>query len=144
MKIEQLRKIIREEVKAAVKEELQDMLTEAVKIASAPTSNTYKPVAEPKNSNLKWSVPPKTGKTPLDEMLAMTSKEMTNEDFRSVGNFDSSAVKKPNFASSVANQMGINNSNVGVSFDSIPGFDPSKAKAILDAANKKSKERAGV
>ena len=143
MKIEQLRKIIREEVKAAVKEELQDMLTEAVKIASAPTSK-HTPVAEPKNSNLKWSVPPKTGVTHLDEMLAMTSKEMTNEDFRSVGNFDSSIVKKPNFASSVANKMGINDSNVGISLDSIPGFNPSKAKAILDAANKKSKERAGV
>ena len=71
-------------------------------------------------------------------------KEMTNEDFRSVGNFDSSIVKKPNFASSVANKMGINDSNVGISLDSIPGFNPSKAKAILDAANKKSKERAGV
>ena len=32
MKLDQLRKIIREEVRAAVKEELQDMLTEAVKI----------------------------------------------------------------------------------------------------------------
>ena len=36
MKLDQLRKIIREEVKAAVKEELQDMLTEAVRVASQP------------------------------------------------------------------------------------------------------------
>ena len=36
MKLNQLRKIIREEVKAAVKEELQDILNEAVKVASTP------------------------------------------------------------------------------------------------------------
>ena len=36
MKLEQLRKIIREEVKSAIKEELQDMLNEAVKAASTP------------------------------------------------------------------------------------------------------------
>ena len=38
MKLDTLRKVIREEVKAAIKEELQDMLTEAVKVASEPTS----------------------------------------------------------------------------------------------------------
>ena len=36
MKLNQLRKIIREEVKAAVKEELQDILNEAVKVARTP------------------------------------------------------------------------------------------------------------
>ena len=41
MKLDKLRQIIREEVRAAVKEELQDMLTEAVKIASTP--ETKKP-----------------------------------------------------------------------------------------------------
>jgi len=52
MKLDTLRKVIREEVKAAIKEELQDMLTEAVKVASEPTStnvqkfNEYKPVVQ--------------------------------------------------------------------------------------------------
>ena len=45
MKLDALRKVIREEVKAAIKEELQDMLNEAVKVASAPSTsnvqNTY-------------------------------------------------------------------------------------------------------
>ena len=36
MKLDVLRKIIREEVRAAVKEELQDMLNEAVRYASKP------------------------------------------------------------------------------------------------------------
>ena len=141
MKLDQLRQIIREEVRAAVKEELQDVMNEAVKYASTPNSNEYKEVSKPKDSNLKWSVPP-TGKKSLDEMLAATQADMTSEDFRSVGNYDSTAVKKPNFASSIANKMGIN--EVGVKFDEIPGFDMKKAKAILDASLKKDKQRAGT
>ena len=140
MKLDQLRKIIREEVRAAVKEELQDVMNEAVKAASAPY---LKEVPKPKDSNLKWSVPP-TGKKSLDEMLASTKKEMTNEDFRSIGNFDSNMVQKPNFAQSMANKMGMQGPEVGVSFADIPGFDPSKAKAILDASMKKDKIRAGA
>ena len=38
MKLDQLRKIIREEVRAAVKEELQEVMNEAVKIASTPNA----------------------------------------------------------------------------------------------------------
>ena len=143
MKLDQLRKIIREEVRAAVKEELQEVMNEAVKYASTPSANEYKEIKKPKDSNLKWSVPP-TGKKSLDEMLADTQADMTNEDFRSVGNFDSSMVKKPNFAASMANQMGMQGPEVGVSFTDIPGFDPSKAKAILDASLKKDKLRAGA
>ena len=60
MKLDTLRKVIREEVKAAIKEELQDMLTEAVKVASTPTttnvqkSNDYKPVVQ-KDLKRTWS-----------------------------------------------------------------------------------------
>jgi len=143
MKLDQLRKIIREEVRAAVKEELQEVMNEAVKYASTPDSNEFKQVQKPKDSNLKWSVP-LTGKKSLDEMLAATQVEMTNEDLRGVGNFDSSMVKKPNFAASMANQMGMQSPEVGVSFAEIPGFDPTKAKAILDASLKKDKVRAGA
>jgi len=48
MKLDQLRKIIREEVRAAVKEELQDVMNEAVKYASTPNSNPnqMKPVVK--------------------------------------------------------------------------------------------------
>ena len=138
MKLDQLRKIIREEVRAAVKEELQDVMNEAVKYASDPY---LKQVSKPKDSNLKWSVPP-TGKKSLDEMLTATKAEMTNEDYKSIGNFDSS--KAPSFASSMANKMGLQSPEVGVSFADIPGFDPAKAKAVLDGAMKKSKEKAGI
>lgn len=38
MKLDQLRNIIREEVRSAVKEELQEVMNEAVKAASAPNT----------------------------------------------------------------------------------------------------------
>jgi len=42
MKLDQLRKIIREEVRAAVKEELQDILNEAVKVEVHPATHQHK------------------------------------------------------------------------------------------------------
>ena len=113
-------------------------MNEAVKYASTPN---LKEVPKPKDSNLKWSTPP-TGKRSLDEMLEATKAEMTNEEYRSIGNFNST--KAPNFAASMANKMGMASPEVGVSFADIPGFDPAKAKAILDASLKKDKLRAGA
>jgi len=133
MKLDQLRKIIREEVRAAVKEELQDVMNEAVKIASTPTSAMTE-TPKPKDSNLKWSAPPKTGRKSLDEMLAQTKANMGVDEYKSIGNYDSP--KAPNFASGMANKMGLASPEVGVNFADIPGFDPAKAKAVLDASMK--------
>ena len=140
MKLDQLRKIIREEVRAAVKEELQEMLTEAVKVASTPTkqvSQTYQQV--PKGQEKKWSV----GKSAtLDEMLNATKAEMTGEDYSNI--VGGAGVQKPNFASTMATQMSMENKGP------MPGIDisqldfVSKAKSVLDLANKKTKAKAGV
>lgn len=139
MKLDQLRKIIREEVRAAVKEELQEMLTEAVKVASTPTKQVSQTYAEvPKGQPKKWSV----GKSAtLDEMLNATKADMTGED---ATNFISSGVQKPNFASMMSTQMTMENKGP------MPGIDITKldfvgkAKAVLDASMKKSKNRVGV
>tara|TARA_R110000782_G_scaffold180734_1_gene271133 strand:- start:8884 stop:9306 length:423 start_codon:yes stop_codon:yes gene_type:complete len=133
MKLDQLRKIIREEVRAAVKEELQEVMNEAVKIASTPT-NTMTETPKPKDSNLKWSEPPTTGRKSLDEMLAHTKANMNDSEYKSIGNYDSP--KAPNFASGMANKMGLASPQIGVNFADIPGFDPAKAKAVLDASMK--------
>jgi len=137
MKLDQLRKIIREEVRAAVKEELQEVMNEAVKIDSAPTkqiSSTYTQV--PKDQTKKWSV----GKSAtLDEMLQQTANTMSGDDAR---NFSQGGVKKPNFASSMGSQMGMTE-NTGP----MPGIDISKldfvqkAKSVYDASIKKDKAR---
>lgn len=139
MKLDQLRKIIREEVKAAVKEELQEMLNEAVKVASKPdTSAGFKPVTQ-KDISKTWSTGKiSTGTVPLEEMLNQTKAEMTNEDYKTIVNASSNMV--PNFAQRQVNGGG----GAGLDLNSIPGFDLAKSKAILDAANKKDKIRQGV
>ena len=50
MKLDQLRKIIREEVRAAVKEELQEVMNEAVRVASTPTK--MQAIPQPKGSKI--------------------------------------------------------------------------------------------
>lgn len=131
MKLEQLRKIIREEVKAAVKEELQDVLTEAVKVASTP-STPAKPV-------VKFNKP-KAGT--LDEMINMTKDSMTSNDYRTLVNANSSMVTGlPNTASTMATQMSMNSGG------NQPGIDISnldfvkKAKDVLVASEKLNKSK---
>jgi hypothetical protein len=147
MKLDTLRKVIREEVRAAVKEELQDMLTEAVKVASTPTTpnvqstSQYKPVVQ-KDLSKTWSTGKiNTGTIPLEEMLNQTAGEMTRDDFKQINGSTGSPVNTTT-SNSLANQMGLTE-NAGP----LPGIDISKldfvgkAKSILDAANKKDKNR---
>ena len=138
MKLNQLRKIIREEVRSAVKEELQDILNEAVKHASAPVvEQKQQKVAMPTPSKMNPVAGIKTGKKSLDEMLKQTQASMTNEEYKNVFAGTSDMVQgMPNMATSMANQM---NMNAGRQ----PGLDVSKldfvskAKSVLDASNKK-------
>ena len=82
------------------------------------------------------------GKVPLEEMLNMTKQEMSGQDFRNVINADSSMVKKPNFASNIASDMGL-----GQNAGPMPGIDISKldfvnkAKAIYDKSIEKDRSR---
>jgi len=141
MKLDQLRTIIREEVKSAIKEELQDMLNEAVKAASTPTKQTqttYTPVTQ-KDISKTWSTGKiNQGTVPLEEMINQTKSEMTNEDYKTIINANSTSA--PNFAQRQATGGG----GAGLDLSTIPGFDPNKAKAILDKANESSKQRAGA
>ena len=155
MKLDQLRKIIREEVRSAVKEELQDILNEAVKTASTPRNGMQ---AVPKGQKKKWSV----GKSAtLDEMLTntkpkqtnikfakdkniqsmleMTRQSMTGEDYQQVIAGDSSMVKKPNFASSAAANMGMTGAQPGIDISKLDFVK--KAKSVLDASYAKDKQK---
>jgi len=134
MKLDQLRKIIREEVRSAVKSELQEVMNEAIKIASNPsapqaTVNTQRvPVKKP-------IVAPKTGKTSLDEMLRMTKSTMTNQEYKNVFSGTSNMVQGgTNMATSMASQMGLQGGPA-------PGIDISsldfvkKAGEVFKASN---------
>lgn len=152
MKLDQLRQIIREEVRAAVKEELQDVINEAVKIASKPTTEESSIVAKkPSRQELAEMVglktPPKptniefTKNESINSMLQQTQKSMTNEDYQQVFTGTSDMVAKPNFASSMANQMGMSGAQPGLDISKLDFV--SKAKSVLDLAKKKDKQRAG-
>ena len=153
MKLDQLRKIIREEVRAAVKEELQEVMNEAVKIASTPTmqpapqpgtsdwSSAKRPdkkeLAEmmglktpPKAANIKFS-----SNKGLQEALAQTQAEMTGEDYKNVFAGSSDMIKKPNFASSMASNMGMTGPQPGLDISNLDFVK--KAKAVYDKAVEK-------
>ena len=138
MKLDQLRKIIREEVRSAVKEELQDILNEAVKHASTPETKHSKPAPTiQQKQNNKPVSEIKTGTKSLDEMLKQTQATMTNEEYKNVFTGTSDIAQgMPNMASTMMNQM-------NVSAGRQPGIDISnldfvqKAKSVLDASNKK-------
>ncbi len=141
MKLNQLRKIIREEVRSAVKEELQDILNEAVKNASAPIEEQKQisvEVPKPAKTN------PATGKTSIEQMLEMTKSNMTNEEYKNVFSGTSDMVTgMPNMASTMATQMGRRAGHQ-------PGLDISnldfvkKAGAVLKAADEKDKQKANL
>ena len=161
MKLDQLRKIIREEVRAAVKEELQDVINEAVKIASTPSQ--MQPAPQPGTSD--WSAAKKPSKQELAEMIGLktppkatniefsknesinamlqqTQQNMTNEEYQNVFTGTSDMVSKPNFASSMANQMGMSGAQPGLDLSQLDFV--SKAKSVFDASVKKDKQRAGI
>jgi hypothetical protein len=155
MKLDQLRKIIREEVRAAVKEELQEVMNEAVKIASTPSmqpapaagtsdwSSAKKPNKEelaelmglktpPKATNIKFS-----DKNNIQEMLAQTQASMSGDDYQNVFAGSSDMVKKPNFASSMASTMGMTGNQPGIDISQLDFVK--KAKAVYDLSNQKGK-----
>ena len=114
MKLEQLRKVIREEIKKAMKEELQEILNEAVKIAS-----------EPAGKKITYQQPTSKSKNSISEMLNQTKASMTSQEYRNVYTGTSDMVTKPNFASSMANSMRI-------------------AGAVYNKSVQKDKEKLGI
>ena len=145
MKLNQLRKLIREEVRAAIQDELSDILKEAVEIASRPT--------KVEKLDHRWSTPAKkevvipefkTGNSTLDSILGETAREVAGPAKSEIKKSFMDQMPKPSMANSVGNQM------VRESSGPMPGIDISQlsfvqnAKAIFDAAGDKDKQRAGL
>jgi hypothetical protein len=154
MKLEELRKVIREEVEKAFKDQLKEVLLEAISIASTPTSSIttenrqsgyaapkkaepFKPAAELFKPTPKPFKP--TG-NPIEDMLQMTKASMTAEDAKALMG---EGVHMPNVASTAAYQMGMGAGNQpGLDLSQLPFVN--KAKAVLEAANQKDKQRQGL
>lgn len=125
-------------MRAAVKEELQDMLNEAIKVASKPTLDT-------KVQNVGYMKKEEKTGSSLQDLVEQTRSEMTNEEYKNVFNGNSSMVQKPNFASMMANNMGmVEDSRPTVGLD-ITKFDfVKKAGEVYKASVAKDKEKYGV
>lgn len=143
MKLDQLRKIIREEVKAAVKEELQEMLTEAVRVASQPDA---KPNVQKFESQTRiQEVQTAKSSDPIAEMINQTKASMNNDEYRNVISGTSDMVQKPNFAEMMASNMGMVNSGRPAPGLDISQFDfVKKAGDIYKASVEKDKQKYGV
>jgi len=143
MKLDQLRKIIREEVKAAVKEELQEMLTEAVRVASQPDAKPNVQKFE-SQTKIQEAQPPKSS-DPIMEMINQTKASMTNSEYQNVYTGTSDMVQKPNFAEMMASNMGMVDSGRPSPGLDISQFDfVKKAGAIYKASVEKDKQKYGV
>ncbi len=135
MKLEQLRKVIREEIKSAMREELQEIMNEAVRVASTPP--------EKKNISPKQEYT-NTKPNSITEMLDMTKANMTSQEYRNVYTGTSDMVSKPNFASSMASSMGIGNSGRPMPGLDISQFDfVKKAGAVYNKSIEKDKQKYG-
>lgn len=76
MKIDQLRQIIREEVRSAIQVELKDILTEAVKIASEPNTPINSPTLKTESMRQKS----------FSELVNEDRKPLQNPKFETKGN----------------------------------------------------------
>jgi len=148
MKLNQLRTVIREEVKTAIKEELQEIMNEAVRVASTPVEHTQQTVYEnTTNTPTAYITAPLSGVVttdPIMEMLNQTKASMTSEDYRTVTSANSNMVQKPNFASMMAENMGMKGNGVEPGLD-ISQFDfIKKAGAIYNKSVENDKQKHGI
>lgn len=140
MKVTELRQIIAEEVKAAIRAELKDLLVEAVKVASTP-------VAEKSVQEIQV---PKSKKTfsPLEDLLEETRLNFTAADAKTFMTQDLRKEMAQAFtgnnhvASSVASRMGLTGQEEGLDISSLPFVK--NAKKVLDMSLEKDRLKGGV
>jgi len=127
MKVDALKKLIKEAVKEAIQEEL---------------GKTPQPVQETAQARQV----PSTG-NPIMDMLNMTKQSMTNEEYRNVSSMDSSMVPQPDFRSlmtggqdmSAPRRTLANAPKVGLDISNLDFVK--KAASVFKQAEEKSKSR---
>jgi len=137
MKLDQLRKVIREEVKTAIKEELQEIMNEAVRAASEPEKQTFYGETPYTGTTSKGSgdIRPHTANLqesgdPIMDILNQTQANMTSGNYNTPSQPTHDMVSKPNFASMMASNMGMNE-NAGP----LPGIDLSQLDFVKKAGS---------
>lgn len=133
MNVETLKNLIREEVRTVFREELKEVLTEAVRIASTPTQDTQ---TEIKESVIKSPVREvHTTVNPVERMLEETRLNFTSQDAK---NFYGGSESVNQRAASMAHSMGMAGDAPGVDLGSLPFLK--KAKNILDKTKEIGKQ----
>lgn len=138
MNTAQLVEIIKTEVRKAIREELAEVIQEAIIVASTPDIPVEKPVAKP--------VPPTPGRrVPIADLLEETKLNFNSADARAFVAPSQRAMLGDEFqsrpAAAMANQLGF------TSPENVPGIDLNqlpfvkKAKQVLDAAIEKDKQK---
>lgn len=137
----QLVELIRKEVRTAIREELAEIIQEAIQIASTPDITvTGKPVTPIQQTK---STPGR--RVPISDLLEETKLNFSSADARAFVSPSQRAVLSDEFqsrpATAIANQLGFNTP------EDVPGVDLSqlpfvkKAKQVLDAAIEKDKQK---
>lgn len=140
-----LSRLIRREVKAAIQEEVRDIIVEAVRIASTPKSTeqptvnqAVRNVPSPSRADIRAQF---QAMNPIEQMLQETKLSFTSADAK---NFMSGGPTNPNKAVAVAHELGMMDtpqSNVGIDLSSLPFLK--NAKTILDLSKEKDKLKYG-
>lgn len=146
-----LKKIIGEEVKKAVRAELKDLILEAVEIASRPEQKPSKPVYSENVQRIVQVVPKRkeenrsTGNNTIQSILAETAASMTSEDYENIYGTSTKASLAESYSDLGEEDTVIEDSvpSVGMDLDNLPSF-VKNAKAILDASIAKDRERHAV
>lgn len=147
--LDDLRKIIREEVKTAVRTELRELILEAVEIASRPEQPlvTAQHVSHKQENSLHVDTKPvqKPLKTsnPIQDVLSETAQAMTSEDYENIYGTNVKDSLAESYRSSEGEIITDSISGDEDALDGLPSF-VKNAKAILDASYNKDKERHAV
>lgn len=150
MKLELLKKLIREEMRTVIKEELKDILTEAVTIASTPDesqiSTRQKINTESISENINHAFPEETVNTStgntLQDMLEMTKRSMSNEEYKNLVSANSSIVQANGIGMNVVSENIQTIGNAGIDLSSLDFVK--NAGAIYKASVEKDKQRLGA
>ena len=131
-----LRKLIREEVRAAMQEELKEILQEAIDIASTPQKAPVVYQEHAKKPVHFKHVEPIPGVDPIiSKLIQETKAGMSRDDYRTVFQGDTSVVgvQKPNFAEMMATDMGLRSPNTPASLGD--NIDPRAGGTGVDISN---------
>jgi len=147
MKASELAELIKKEVKVAIREELVDILREAVLIASTPQQSTAT-LKVPSTNNTRADTTSTahlqyattTGLRPIADLMEQTRLNFTAQDAKTfIAPSQRDMFTTENKSAAIAAQLGMDRTGAGLDITQLPFVKT--AKLVLDLANEKDKSR---